>query len=80
MINQNMKDNKKQINQELKKFYDENTQIYKETSTGRQNITSRKNMARLEPVIMKPKAIEKELFGEMNEDDDLDLNFIVKNR
>jgi hypothetical protein len=30
-----MKDNKKQINQELRKFYDDNTQIYKETSTGR---------------------------------------------
>lgn len=74
-----MKDNKKQINQELRKFYDDNTQIYKETSTGRQNITSRKMMSRLEPVITKPKAFEKELFGEMDEDH-LDLNFIVKNR
>jgi hypothetical protein len=36
-------------------------------------------MSRLEPVITKPKAFEKELFGEMDEDH-LDLNFIVKNR
>ena len=35
MINSNMKSNKQYINDSLKKYYDENTKIYRASTTGR---------------------------------------------